>query len=1447
MENDKGGLYFGARLDYSQLQKDAAETSRILHDVGEETEVQSANIRELLTNLPEINIDVVSNAGTTLESIDAAFAEIDRVVETNKAAIRELEEEYKRLGVEAGKAYQKGDDKQYVALERQRSVIQQVISERKKMNAEASKTADELLAEEKRLKENAAAAEAAAQKQVSLRQRLREVKIELVEMEAAGQRGTAEYRALQEEAAKLTDAWGDAQAQATILANDQRGMQGLISGLTGVTGAFTAAQGAVGLFAGENEHLQQIMLKVQSLMAITMGLQQVQQTINKDSAFSLVTLNGLKEWWNNLLVVGREEQIAETAATTANTAVATANATATTAEAAAKQAAGAASTGKAGATAVDTAATNINTASSVAGTAANITLAGAFRMVGAAIKSIPVFGWIAAAIGAIIGVIAHFVSKSNEASKSLKEHQEMMKEARKAYANASMEIQGYTARLESFNGTKAQEKKQVEELNSKYGTALGYYDSLAKWKDILKNKGEAYCQMLLMEAKAQAIMNKYTEAYINVLEVKEKAEKGEFDHWYQTKAGDKRSRKKAISEAQEEANKWEAEYKDLQNQINEFKKSNGLDFHIDPKAGNSFDPKKASVEQKLAIAQYKAAIIKYIKDANQEITDLTISSQEQGLTRELNEIRRNTQRKLEAWQGQLNALAEVRKKTAKELYMSKKGATEYDWNNSDDGKKTLKDWVSVLYAENPKIQEEFKRVWEQIVVNGEEAIRNARQEYNDALIDEFGTVEQREEKLLREWMTKLAFIPEEFKEKAMDAMEEAFSKLGSDKFKKAIDWGSVFGDMDKQSISVLQYTLDKVKAYFEQNKSSMSVTEIKDFQEATTKMENEIANRNPFTSLNKSIKDLASAKTEYVNSLAAWKTAQQELNDAQAEFNDALRAKNEILDAIDNGDLPQDCEELTEAENRLTAARNNAAKANEKNTAAEQRTMRARNGITAAYISFANSLSNVGKVIQDVGGKAKNLAAVFDDSVADAIGKAIDFTEDVLDATSSVISAIGDVGKNVASGVEATVSATAQGTEAAAAAGATAISTVEKASVILAVISAALQVATAIANLFNNDDKKQEEIEKLQDRIDQLQWELDNADVVRYQERSISAVQRLKNVYQETYKEVLKLHLTTQQYNNSFIRSISSMIYKNEIFRKSVEKLATAYGNMSYTADKALGAQKYDESRKQLENIAQQQLLIQQQIDKENSKKKTDHGQIQEWENKIAELGEQALTIINDMVEDIIGGSSSDIAKELSDAFFEAFEAGEDAAEAWGNKVNEIVADVLKRMLVQKFLEEPLGQIFDKYKAKWFKDGQFMGIDTVIRSMTEFSNDLNGLYPMLSDGFQEILNALPDSLKDYFVGASEATREASQQGIATASQESVDRLEGRATAIQGHTYSISENTKLLLATANLILESVLNIERNTDRLSNSMEKVESHVKQVRDTVDDMALKGVKLN
>lgn len=1451
MNNDNGKAYYGIGLDNSQLQQDAEEASRILANIGTEAEQQSASVREALSNLPELNIEIMTNATSTADSIDAAFAEIDRVFDENKSAIAQLEKEYDRLKKEASKALMAGDDKTYRSLMEQANAVKQVISARRKMNKEVADTADALAAEERKMKEQAAEAQQNDQALTSLRQRLREVKMELVEMEAAGQRGSAGYRALQKEAAALTNAWADAQAQANILANDQRGLQGIISGLSGVSGAFTAAQGAVGLFAGENDHLRQIMLKVQRLMAIIMGLQQVQQTLNKDSAFALVTLNGLKEWWNKLVAVGTGEQVAETAATTASTTASAANAAATTAEAEAKAAAGAAAGGKATAEVVDTAATGANAAAATAGTAANITLAGAFRMVGAAISSIPVFNWIAAAIGAIIGVIAYFVNKADEASKALEEQQELLKEGRKAYAEASMEIQDYAARLSDSNLTKEQESHLVEELNSKYGESLGYYDSASKWKEVLQTKGQAYCQMLLMEAQSQAILNKYTEAYINLLETKEKAENGEFDHWYNTKAGDQASRRKSISDAQAEVDKWEKQYKDLQAEIRDFKASNDLDFHIDPKSvnieggagsgGPSFDPKKASAEIKLAIARYKAEVAKHIKDSGKELTDLIIEGQEEGLMKELNGIRRDTRRKLEAWQEQLNELAKVRQETAKQLYMNRRGATEEGWNNSDDGKKTLKDWIAVLYEENPQIQTEFQRVWEQIVQNGETALAKARQEFDDAMVEEYGTMQQKEEKLVRDWTKKLNTIPAEYLPAALQKMEEEFAALGSEKFKKAIDWETVFGDMSKQSVSVLRYNLEKVREYFEQNKNSMSVTEIKDYQEAITKMEDEIAARNPFSALYKSLSDLEKAKTEYVNSLSDWKAAQDELKDADTEFIAALEAKNEILAQIDNGELAEDCDELTEAESRLQAARQKSTRATERNNAAEQRTLRARNGITNSYKNFATSLKGVGKVVTDLGNRSEDLAAIFSDSVASAIGKAIDFTEEVMDATSTVISAIGDIGKDVADGVETAVDAAAQGATAAAATGATAISTIEKASVILAVISAALQVATAIANLFNDDDKKQEEIERLQGRIDQLQWELDNQEAVRLQENAGNALTVLKQLYSETTQEVLKLHGVTAL---SSVWQIWLTQARNsaEIYAKSVSKIADYWANVSYMADKALGSAKYDESRKQLENLAEQQILIQKQINEEQSKKKTDNGKIQEWQKQISEIAEEMATIINEMMEDIIGYTASDLASELGNAFFEAVKQGEDAMEAWHTKVNDIVRDIIQRMMITQFLEPEIGKIFDKYKQKWFPNGQFAGIDSVIESAQTMGNDLN----RVGDIFNQIYGGLSQGLQDLFAPTEEASREASEKGIATASQESVDELNGRTTAIQGHTFSIAENTKQLVVTANLILESVLNIERETIGFGDRLTRMETNLRGVLNTLDEISLKGLKL-
>lgn len=414
-----------------------------------------------------------------------------------------------------------------------------------------------------------------------------------------------------------------------------------------------------------------------------------------------------------------------------------------------------------------------------------------------------------------------------------------------------------------------------------------------------------------------------------------------------------------------------------------------------------------------------------------------------------------------------------------------------------------------------------------------------------------------------------------------------------------------------------------------------------------------------------------------------------------------------------------------------------------------------------------------------------------------------------------------------------------------AAAGATAISTMEKASVILTIISAAMQIAMQIVNLFNNDEEYQKEIEKLQERIDQLQWELDNAEVNRLQSNTFDILTKVKQVYAEVTAEVLKLHSSSSRTWGWMYQMIGRVTYQNEILTKSAEKLAIAYANIEYTADKALGAEKFSNAKTQLENIAKQQLLIQEQIRNEDAKKKTDHGQIAEWERQIQELGEEANKIINEIVEEIIGGSAADLANELGDAFIEAFRAGEDAAEAWGKKVDDIVADVIKRMLISKYLEEPLGEIFDKYKSKWYKDGEFAGIDAIMESMNGFANDLNSV----GDEFQAIWDALPDSIKNLITVTDDAAnREASERGIATASQESVDENNGRLTVIQSHTYTMNENVKLLVLFSDKMLETTNAIRENSEfcKKLDKLDSIDKEVTRLRVKLDEISDDGLKV-
>jgi hypothetical protein len=295
-----------------------------------------------------------------------------------------------------------------------------------------------------------------------------------------------------------------------------------------------------------------------------------------------------------------------------------------------------------------------------------------------------------------------------------------------------------------------------------------------------------------------------------------------------------------------------------------------------------------------------------------------------------------------------------------------------------------------------------------------------------------------------------------------------------------------------------------------------------------------------------------------------------------------------------------------------------------------------------------------------------------------------------------------------------------------------------------------------------------------------------------------------------------------------------------DAYDRAVKKIADTYAAADYTANKLLGSAKWDNSRAQLDNYAEQMVKTQQQIEAEKDKKDTDYDQIAEWERQMSEMAEEMAEVINGMVEGIIGGSATDIATQLGDAFFEACENGEDAMEAWGKTAKGIVKDIIKQMLVTKLLEEPIGEIFNKYKTKWFgEDGSFQGIDAILETMDEFTSDMNAV----GESFGAAYETIADNLKDYFANDE---RDGTSQGIATASQESVDENNARLTTIQAHTYTLVQGVQELNTTGNMMLERLTGIENNTREGADSLEDMRTQMRSMRETLDDIQLKGIKV-
>lgn len=246
-------------------------------------------------------------------SLNEAAQQIDSIGKKESDSLKKTNAEYKTHTEEKRKVIQLEKERQ-AALDKTIDKLAKETGQSKKELQEFSKVVTQVVGKAVQeltgevnqyagaLDKSTKAMAGQAKEGQSLKSKLKEIQAELAAMET-GQKAfdPKRFKELSKEAGTLKDAIGDVSARVNVLASDTQKLDAMISTATGIAGAFSVAQGAVALFGEENEDLQKALLKVQGTMAILNGLQAIQATLNKDSAFSVTVLGAAQTAYNAIV------------------------------------------------------------------------------------------------------------------------------------------------------------------------------------------------------------------------------------------------------------------------------------------------------------------------------------------------------------------------------------------------------------------------------------------------------------------------------------------------------------------------------------------------------------------------------------------------------------------------------------------------------------------------------------------------------------------------------------------------------------------------------------------------------------------------------------------------------------------------------------------------------------------------------------------------------------------------------------------------------------------------------------------------------------------------------------------------------------------------------------------------------------------------------------------
>lgn len=1290
-------------------------------------------------------------------AIEKGFADIDRIVDTNKASLAKLQEEYKRLSSEAAKAFSEARDADYRRYTEAAKNIQSEITLREKLINEAQASADQLLQEEKALKKQKEAAEKNVSTQISLRTQLRNVREELALLEANGQRGTEAFKKLQQEAGRLTDAIGDATTQARIFSHDNRGLQGMISGLSGVVGAFSAAQGAVALFAGENENLQKVMLKVQSLMSITIGLQQVANTINKDSAFMLTTVAKAKELLaaatNKLTIALGGSTIAAKAlmaTLTLGLSVAITVIIAALSKLQSKQAE------------AKKAQEEFNKkVSEAAGkpVAAYRALQTEWISLSGSLKEREKWVQNNADKFKELGFSVRDAKEAEEllVSNSSKFVEAMMLRA-KATATSELAIEKYKAVIEAQNKLDAPPKAYV----SKKGTYTDGYG--VKRKGTVLEKSDTWKEAEETLEKAEAEYNKLINLQVNFTQQEkqilaqignqagqiiagsvEAAEKelARLQELYKKAGSDKEraSLKKQIEAQQKEVNrisltskkekdpylemltKRKEKYADYLKWVTSkdetLRKAANTEFATLLKEGTSYldylEKKRADIQAK---ATKTTTDLKNLSTLNNEIAKTTKEAV-------ISDFDKKLQEELAACQT-IGARLDLLEQRRKELSGDNSDVDNAKKDIIDDAKK---DTVKQAKEETKQLLREYAGYLSD-KLDFEESYAWKKQ----AITDKLAKATTSKDKQVAE--AALA---------ALEKKRAEYSKLtGNEQYDQLLQQYKTY--QQQQTEIMKTYAAQRVEAEKQGNIAMIAQINAKEQAELSKLAASRLMASDSWNQL---FSDLSTLTTNTINKLIT--DINSKKVSLSAQFNPAdLKAINDQLEKAKD--------ELHERNPFLAL----------KDSLAELRAAMKADKLLESDDPFVKSLEERKKQYQaytdTINSGDEILAGAAKEAFAELLSEGSSYVD-------YLRRKIAELNKQ-----KATIKLTVEGEEQ------------------LAVLNAALSKEEGTTKSVSAAFK--ESFKSIGSSIDLVSGAFDSV-ISGIKKMGVSMDEETDAIlgdiggmlegagqFAAGYASMNPVQMVSGAVGflssafdlfNTRDRKAEKSIKKHQ---EAVTKLGYAYNALEHAVDSALGETVYQNQNAMIQNLRAQQNEIQGMINDEISKKKTDWGRVDEFREQYAEAGRQIEDLIKEITESITQTSATELADELANALVEAFEGGENAAKAFGEVANDVIKNAVVNALKLQFLEQPLQKAIKQLQ----KD---MGFDE------EGNGSFNGLTETEQARFKQAIQAAGanfaaamDMYKDLFEQLDEDDPSTLSGAIKGASQESIDLLAGQTNAVR---------------------------------------------------------------